>query len=67
MSRSAGTGWYRIYFLDKDDHIRRAVNIEATSDKDAVAAAQDQNHPFKVEIWQGPHLIGTIEGGAAPG
>ena len=67
MSRGDVVTWYRLYFLDKDDHIRRAVNIEALTDKQAVAFAEDQKHPFAVEIWQGVHLLETVKAGDRPG
>ena len=54
---------YRIYWLDKDDHIRGAHNlVECASDEQAIRLAGVWLEAWPVvEVWQGRARIATLE------
>ena len=50
---------YRLYFLNAVNHITHAVDVDCDTDDQALAAAQEQAHSGKIEIWQGQRKVGV--------
>ena len=54
---------YRLYLLNRREHIAQALVSEHASDEDALqdaAVAQGDHHA--VEVWEGSRLVGRIGG-----
>jgi hypothetical protein len=51
---------YRVYLLDKDDHIVDAHVIRADSDQKAVEAAKQYVDGCNVEVWDGARKIARL-------
>ena len=55
-------GIYRVYFMDRDDHILRGRDFEAADDAAATARADqfcaEMAECVAVEIWQGARRLG---------
>jgi hypothetical protein len=58
-------GNYRVYRLDRANHVVEVEWLTAASDEQAVAAARALKRADKCEIWQGERLVATVEGAAA--
>ena len=43
---------YRLYFLDHNGHIRRAVEMECESDDQAIDAVEQHRDARAMELWQ---------------
>ena len=43
---------YRLYFLDEQGHIARAIVIEGADDADAIAQATAKGDGRAMELWQ---------------
>jgi hypothetical protein len=56
---------YRVYRLDRANHVLDVEWMTAASDEQAVAAARALKRADKCEIWQGERLVATIESEAA--
>ena len=57
---------YRIYQLDRSDHITAGHSIECGSDTDALRTAGRllaQHRATAVEVWQGAGRIGRLRAG----
>lgn len=52
---------YRIYCYDAVNQAVSADVIEAASDEEAIAAAQDAGLGTKCEIWEGDRLVAKLE------
>jgi hypothetical protein len=52
---------YRLYFLDRDDHIHSAINLDCADDDQAVALAHEHHDGAPMELWQGARLVKRIE------
>lgn len=52
---------YRLYRMDKSDHVQTALNFEAKNDLLAFAEAQKMRASQTIEVWQGERRIGRIE------
>jgi hypothetical protein len=52
---------YRLYRIDKSDHVQTAQDFEAKNDLLAFAEAQKIRPAQTIEIWQGERRIGRIE------
>jgi hypothetical protein len=49
---------YRIYWLDKDDHIIAADNLIADADEEARAAAESRlGRAAAIEVWHGARRV----------
>ena len=55
---------YRLYFLSKEGHFLRAINLEAPDDATALASARAVNLHSAMEVWRGNAMIGVIEPGS---
>lgn len=51
---------YRAYILDEEDHILKAVIIEADSDVDATSRAASLLDGHDIEIWDGSRLVARL-------
>jgi hypothetical protein len=58
---------YRIYFLDRNDHIRHALSVECTDDAEAVELLQRHSDGRGMELWQGARRVARIEAGQGNG
>jgi len=47
--------WYRIYFMNSENHIARAVALECADDAEAIARLHAQLQP--AELWQGARFV----------
>ena len=56
---------YRIYRIDRANHVVEVDWITAESDEQAVAAARAMNKPGKREVWHADRLVATIPIAAA--
>ena len=52
---------YRVYRLDRSNHVVDVEWIVAAGDDEAVAAARAMTSADKCEIWQGERLVATVE------
>lgn len=51
---------YRLYFLDEEDHIIRANELECSSDEEAIVTAEQCRDGRDVELWQKARFIKKI-------
>lgn len=56
---------YRVYRLDRANHVLDVEWLEAADDAAAMAAAQAMTNCDLREVWRGDRLIGTIRVAAA--
>ena len=52
---------YRLYFLDKDDHVLRAVDLTCDDDGEAIAASAEHRHSHAKELWELARLVCRLE------
>ena len=52
---------YRIYFIDRQDHIRSAQDLAAENDAEATHRASSFSAGHCVEVWQGARQVSRIE------
>jgi hypothetical protein len=48
---------YRLYFLDANNHIQRALDLECEDDTHAIQQARAHVHPRGKELWQGARMV----------
>lgn len=53
---------YRIYLIDEAGHVQRAMDLQAESDAEAMAAARDRAAGQRHEVWSGTRLVGEAAG-----
>jgi hypothetical protein len=53
---------YRVYRLDRANHVVEVDWIAADSDDEAIAAARAMESSRMCEIWQGERLVATVRG-----
>jgi hypothetical protein len=51
---------YRLYYLDKDGHISRGIDMTFHDDDEAVAYARTAGSEYGLEIWQGAQKVREI-------
>ena len=51
---------YRLYFLDRNDHIQSAIDLESADDDQALRLAHHQAEGAAMELWQGARKVATI-------
>lgn len=56
--------YYRLYFLDAQNHITSAQDFECQDDNGALAYAMDFVHDRDLELWSGARLVAQISGKA---
>ncbi len=59
-------GHYRLYFLDRSDHIRHALSLECRSDAEAIDLIEDHKDGRSMELWQGARRVARIEADVSP-
>ena len=52
---------YRLYFLNANNRIVRAEDLDCADDAAAVAAAQALDHAASIEIWNRRRLVGRVD------
>ena len=52
---------YRLYFLDKDDHVLRAVDLTCDDDGQATAASAEHRYTHAKELWGLARLVCRLE------
>ena len=52
--------YYRLYFLDHEDRITNAVELDCDPDEEAIAAAQGHAAGCKIEVWQERRKVGAF-------
>jgi hypothetical protein len=48
---------YRLYFLDSDGHIKRAVELHCASDAEAIAAVEQHRDGRAMELWDRARVV----------
>jgi hypothetical protein len=48
---------YRLYFMDRDDHIKDAVELDCVDDDDAVRQAEDYRERGRMELWRRARVV----------
>ncbi len=48
---------YRLYFLDRSDHVRRALDLDCRDDGHAISVVSDHLSHNAMELWQGDRLV----------
>ena len=56
---------YRVYRLDRANHVVEVEWLSARSDDEAIAAARAMKSAGKRELWQGERLVATVHVAAA--
>jgi hypothetical protein len=52
---------YRVYLIDDDGHIKKAVDLECENDDQAKKQAQQFVDSCSVELWQGGRQIAVLD------
>lgn len=52
---------YRVYRLDRANHVVEVEWVTAESDEEAIAAARAMKNSGLREVWMGDRLVATIE------
>jgi hypothetical protein len=56
---------YRLYFFDAKQRIHQVVELEATHDQAAIAAAErnfnERQNSRKAELWRGGRIVRTFQ------
>ena len=53
---------YRLYFLDRGDHIRHALSLECENDADALRLIEEHKDSGPLELWEGARQVARFEG-----
>jgi hypothetical protein len=48
---------YQVYFVGRDGHLLRAINIQVASDQDAIARALELRECHEVEVWERTRFV----------
>jgi len=48
---------YRVYFIGRDGHFLRAIDIQVASDQDAIAKALESRDGHEVEVWERTRFV----------
>ena len=57
---------YRLYFLDRNDHIRHAISLECVDDAEAIQSLDDHKAGNAMELWEGVRRVIRIEADPGP-
>ncbi len=57
---------YRLYLLDRDGHIVKAIELACADDDCAWAAVKDHDLSVPVELWRGKRRVGLLKPGGEP-
>jgi len=50
-------GHYRLYFLDEQGRINRALDLECADDEEAVSRVSEHRYQYGLELWEGARLV----------
>jgi hypothetical protein len=56
-----GVAYYRLYFLDHEDRIADAAELDCDTDEQAVAEGQDHAAGRRFDIWQEERWVGVFD------
>ena len=56
---------YRLYLLDKNNHVRRRVDLECRDDEHAIEVVSEHEWYSVMELWQRYRLVRRFEAKAA--
>jgi hypothetical protein len=56
---------YRIYFFDRQDHIRHALSVECDNDANALELLESHRDGRTLELWEGARRVARIEADAS--
>jgi hypothetical protein len=48
---------YRVYFIGRDGHFLRAIDIQVASDHDAIVRASELRKGHEVEVWERSRFV----------
>jgi hypothetical protein len=48
---------YRVYFIGRDGHFLRSIDIQVASDQDAIARALELREGHEVEVWDRTRFV----------
>jgi hypothetical protein len=51
---------YRLYFLDRDGHIQRALELECAGDEQAIRFARERLDSQGLELWQRDRVVAKL-------
>jgi len=51
---------YRLYFLNHEDRIIDAADLDCDSDEQAIAEVQGYTAGYKIEVWQRHRKVGVF-------
>ena len=57
---------YRAYFLQRDNSISTAIDLDCESDGHAIETITGMGSADPIEVWQGTRRVGKIEPQARP-
>ena len=57
----SGVRHYRLYFLDRKDHIRHALSLECENDAAALRLVEEHKHSGRLELWEGARQVARFE------
>ena len=60
-SRGDAVADYRLYFMDRSDHIARALALQCEDDEEALRVVAGHRHQHAMELWQGARRVSRIE------
>ena len=53
---------YRLYFLDREGRIRRAMDLDCDDDAEAVQAMEARDEGGGMELWEAARLVKKVGG-----
>jgi hypothetical protein len=55
--RGWGVSDYQVYFIGRDGHLLRTIDIQVASDQDAIARALELREGHEVEVWERTRFV----------
>jgi hypothetical protein len=52
--------YYRFYFLDTNDRIRRAIDVQCSDDNHAIEQAKERLEGRALEVWQASRPVRRV-------
>jgi hypothetical protein len=53
--------YYRLYYVDWENRISKAMDLDCSSDSEAIEKVTSVRYPHAIELWQGIPLVERIE------
>jgi hypothetical protein len=54
---AAAVSDYQVYFIGRDGHLLRTIDIQVASDQDAIARALELREGDEVEVWERTRFV----------